>query len=160
MASPYIYSNSGTSARKILLSLMSHPYYQDTVKKSNTTTEEIDLNSPNTPIQLEILNFKNYGNKLEKIEKMIQANKNEIRELQILVQEKHKADNSMYEEEQKIQFYSMLGEWLLKQVYICVNGLNIQGVLTQISRHCLTLVASESIYIIPLNRIDFVKLNV
>ena len=77
-----------------------------------------------------------------------------------MIQDKLKNDNCYCEEKQENQFYNTLKKWVMKQISICINGFDIQGVLTEISKDCLTLVVLESIYIIPLQRIDFVKLNV
>jgi len=159
-----------TSARKILYSLMSSPYQCDTTNRSNDCTVESNIEniiketenqqSPNIPIQLEILNFKTYENKLDKIEEMIQENKRNINRFEILIQDKLKYDNCQCNKKQENQLYNMLKKWLMKQISICINGFDVQGVLTEINKECLTLVVSESIYIIPLHRIDFVKLNV
>jgi len=169
MTGSYICPNK-TSAKKILYSLMSYPYQCDTIKESNDyivepatqnkIKEKGSQKSINMPIQLEILNLKDYENKLDKIVKMIQENKKEINKFEIMIQDKLKNDNCYCEEKQENQFYNTLKKWVMKQISICINGFDIQGVLTEISKDCLTLVVLESIYIIPLQRIDFVKLNV
>lgn len=169
MTGPFICPNK-TSAKKILYSLMSPPYHCDSIKESDADPDELIIKSKvrekesqkstNIPIQLEILNFKDYENKLDKIEKMIHENKREINKFEVFIRDQFKPDNCQCKEKQENQLYNMLKKWLMKQMLICINGFDVQGVLTEINKECLTLVVSESIYIIPLQRIDFVKLNV
>ncbi|NLN40774.1 MAG: hypothetical protein GX160_02060 [Clostridiales bacterium] len=149
---------------------MSSPYQCDTIKESSACIVESNIankineketpKSTNKPIQLEILNFKTYEDKLNKIEKMIHENTRDINRFEILIQEKLNTHNFQCQQKQENELYNMLKKWLMKQIFICINGSEVQGVLTEINRECLTLVVLESIYIIPLQRIDFVKMNV
>ncbi|NLI59938.1 MAG: hypothetical protein GX375_00720 [Clostridiales bacterium] len=177
MARPYVCPNNRTSVRNILYSLMSSPHAYDKKVKSNNNVHQstIDKGSneqgPNklieSPTQSTLFDHKKYDDKLEKIVQMVQTNENEIRKAVLLIESledtcKKQGTILNSVQTQKKQFHDLLMKWLLKQVTIGVNDFHIQGVLTEISseHEYLTLVLAEYIYIIPFEKIHFIKLNV
>jgi hypothetical protein len=48
-------------------------------------------------------------------------------------------------------------KWLWKQVGINVNGVDLEGILTEINSTYITIIAAETVYVIPFQQISFIS---
>lgn len=156
---------NSTSARKIVLSLMgtSHKGYIDVessvIQTQFSNEDEGEKEQKQTNVEDKLPTVKKLEEEINVLNKKIEKNSDILDKIEsyIVYLNKLKEEN-VIEQSKTEPLYKIFEDWLLQRVIIHVNGCDIQGVLTEISHEYIKLVESEHIVVIPINKIDFIKL--
>lgn len=156
-----------TSARKTVLSLMwngcDKGIYEasPTFEENTSPYDEIEqVDRELASVNPKSLDIEKYEKEISMLNKKIEEHSNTLYHIKSYISDLNKLKTENNAEEYIAEYiYNILKDYLLKRIFIQVNGSDIQGILTEITPMYIKLIEDEYIVVVPLTKIDFVKFS-
>lgn len=119
-------------------------------------TQKEDLHSPEKVVTWTQDPSGQGDSRSQKLESQLEQLKKAFAQLELL-QKKMLYHFLVREHEKSVSLCREWSKWLWKQVNVSIDGMELEGILTEIRTEYITLVAADNIYVIPCHKIAYIR---